>query len=156
MSSLVYIAVICVLLCTAFSGLDGIPGKYCKGKGKLYPLGHTFQYIKNWKCPTWICNNGYWKVHKTGRVCAPNTASQCRWTRACYRANRSRCSREQCSETFNYSMETIYMQGTKHKKEKRPTKIRDVAGNHPTQDRYIRVTHLRVRDNAPAHCDRET
>ncbi|GFO44400.1 hypothetical protein PoB_007090500 [Plakobranchus ocellatus] len=43
-----------------------------------------------------------------------------------------------------------------NKKDKRPTKIRDATGYHPAQDRFIRVTHLRLIDSAPVHRAWET
>ncbi|GFO01894.1 hypothetical protein PoB_002839900 [Plakobranchus ocellatus] len=63
MASIVYIAVICVLLCTAFSSPDPKTGEWCDYK--LYPRGgKKLKLIKGSTCYTWICHWSQWKVQK--------------------------------------------------------------------------------------------
>ncbi|GFO44397.1 hypothetical protein PoB_007090200 [Plakobranchus ocellatus] len=66
MASLVYIAVMCVLLC-----LNGTTGKYCKRSGKQYPEGYTYRMVRVKRCDPWKCIKGYFvpqKKDKRGRA----------------------------------------------------------------------------------------
>ncbi|GFO44403.1 hypothetical protein PoB_007090800 [Plakobranchus ocellatus] len=57
MASLVYIAVICVLLCIAFYGLDRATGQSCEN-------GYTTKVAQFKKCDVWICDGGHWEFQR--------------------------------------------------------------------------------------------
>ncbi|GFO05554.1 hypothetical protein PoB_003205900 [Plakobranchus ocellatus] len=65
MASLVHIVVICVLLCTAFSGLDGDTGQPCLRKGKHYLHEDTTRVVNTSRCETLRCNDSHWEIQKT-------------------------------------------------------------------------------------------